>query len=202
MTHKKRIWYPGAKYHIICRGNKKRDIFLDKLDFRVFIAILKEVKNNYSYSLISYCLMPNHFHFLIRANSHSIEYVKESHRPNTQELAKNLGNLLSCYTQFFNRRNDAKGPLWLYHTNAKMLNGHSDNYPLICFQYIHQNPLRAGLVPKIEDWKFSSFNEFVGTRDSDLINKHLAFDVIGIREETFLLECRKHLDEDRMKQIW
>jgi REP element-mobilizing transposase RayT len=48
MTHKKRIWYPGAKYHIICRGNKKRDIFLDKLDFRVLVAILKEVKNNYS----------------------------------------------------------------------------------------------------------------------------------------------------------
>ncbi len=186
-------------YHVYNKSYRKVFVLDD-----YYLYFLKKIKY-YIYpccDILAWCLMPNHFHFLIRANSHSIEYVKESHRPNTQELAKNLGNLLSCYTQFFNRRNDAKGPLWLYHTNAKMLNGHSDNYPLICFQYIHQNPLRAGLVPKIEDWKFSSFNEFVGTRDSDLINKHLAFDVIGIREETFLLECRKHLDEDRMKQIW
>jgi len=49
--YKRRVWYPGAKYHITSRGNKKRDIFLDRLDYRVFVAILKDVIENNYYNL-------------------------------------------------------------------------------------------------------------------------------------------------------
>jgi len=54
----------------------------------------------------------------------------------------------------------------------------------------------------MEEWKYSSYNNFAGRRNGQLVNKALAFDIMGIKEKTFLNECRKELDQDQLNQIW
>jgi len=56
-----------------------------------------------------------------------------------------------------------------------VLNDKSENYPRICFNYIHQNPLQAGLISKMEEWEFSSSLDYLGEREGKLVNKQLGF---------------------------
>ena len=186
-------------YHLY--NKSYREVFVVDDYYLLFLKKVKKYIHPFC-EILAWCLMPNHFHFLIMATSPSIENVNEPHRPTTQCLSKNWGTLLSSFTLSFNKQNENKGPLWIYHTAAKMLNGHSDNYPLVCFQYIHQNPVRAGLVDRMEDWRYSSFTDFAGRRKGKLVNRALAFEVIGIKEATFLNACGKQLDEDQLNQIW
>ena len=65
MPRKNRIWYPGALYHIMCRGNHRNDIFRDDEDRQVYITKLREAKEYYDFNLFSYCLMTNHVHLQI-----------------------------------------------------------------------------------------------------------------------------------------
>jgi len=186
-------------YHVYNKSH--RNVFV--LD-DYYLLFLKKVKKYISpcCEILAWCLMPNHFHFLIMATQNSVQDIEEPHRPTTQQLSKNWGTLLSSFTLTLNKKNETRGPLWFYRTTAKMLNGHSDNYPFVCFQYIHQNPVRSGLVKRMEEWKYSSYNDFAGRRNGQLVNKALAFDIMGIKEKTFLNECRKELDQDQLNQIW
>lgn len=189
----------GGIYHLYNKSH--RTVFV--MD-EYYLLFLKKV-NKYIYpccEILAWCLMPNHFHFLIQANHESIQYVEESHRPTTQFLAKNLGTLLSSFTLTLNKRKGEKGPLWIYRTSAKMLNGHSDNYPLTCFQYIHQNPVRAGIVKSMDQWQYSSYNDFAGKRSGRLVNKLLAFEVIGVKQEAFLKTSQAEPDQDQLNEIW
>ena len=59
MPKRKRIWYPGTTYHIMCRGNRRSDLFRDEEDYQVYIDILKQVKEKHEFILYTYCLMTN-----------------------------------------------------------------------------------------------------------------------------------------------
>jgi len=163
MTHKKRIWYPGARYHIICRGNKKRDIFLDKLDFRVFIAILKEVKNNYSYSVISYCLMPNHVHLQLK--TYEIEIWKIMRAINWK------------YARYFNDRYNTVGHVFQGRYVSKIIE--NNYYNLIVNRYIHLNPVKDKLVLNPKDYRWSSFRTYLGEEKSDFVKEEEILNYFG-----------------------
>jgi len=65
VPRKARIWYPGADYHIMCRGNHRHDIFRDDEDRQVYLTLLRETKKEHMFYLHSYCLMTNHTHLHI-----------------------------------------------------------------------------------------------------------------------------------------
>ena len=58
-----------------------------------------------------------------------------------------------------------------------------DDYPFICFHYIHQNPVKAGLVKRMEEWEMSSFRDFAGIREGTLCNEKLAYDLLDVPED-------------------
>ncbi len=72
---------------------------------------------------------------------------------------------------------------------------HTSDYYFSCFHYIHQNPLKAALVSKLEDWNFSSFKEYAGLRNGTLINKSLAEQYCSYKRETFLKESYEIIDD-------
>ena len=76
------------------------------------------------------------------------------------------------------------------------------NYGFIALHYIHQNPLRAGLVHQLEDWKFSSFPDYAGRRDGTICNKELSFALIGLDKDNFIDETYKEIDENKIKKIF
>ncbi len=69
--------------------------------------------------------------------------------------------------------------------NLKKLEIQNDHYPFICFNYIHQNPLKAGLVKKMEDWKYSSFQDYLGIRKGTLCNFELTEQLLDIQKDDF-----------------
>ncbi len=102
--------------------------------------------------------MPNHFHLMI--------YVPEKTRglnlltnQNQQFLVRKFGTIQSSYCQAINKQENRTGSLFQQKTKAKLLN--TDCYIPTCFHYIHQNPLKAELVKKMEEWTHSSFKDYL-----------------------------------------
>lgn len=167
----------GAYYHAYNRGVEKRRIFENTQDYKVFLKYLKEylsppslkddvkrkftVKdtvfkgvprqpNNYykEIELISFCLMPNHFHFLIRQN-------------NKGTMKKFLHSLLLRYSMYFNRKYSRVGPLFQGRYKAVLIS--KDPYLLHLSRYIHLNPLE---YTKDITKAYSSYTDYLGLRNT------------------------------------
>ena len=69
MPRKKRVWYPGAVYHIMTRGNRRSDVFKDEEDYQVYLTVLRQTMEKYTYILYTYCLMTNHIHLQIETRT-------------------------------------------------------------------------------------------------------------------------------------
>ncbi len=94
------------------------------------------------------------------------------------------------------------GSLFTQNTRAKCLTDEKDyNYPFACFHYIHQNPLRAGLVQRMEDWDYSSFPDYAGFRCGTLCNREAAKQYIGIDEANFIAESNSVIDEKLIEKL-
>ena len=107
--------------------------------------------------------MPTHFHFLIQVETDDI-----------QSLKKDIGIFLSSYTKAFNNTFERHGSLFQQHTKAKHIDDIS--YLMTLITYIHQNPVRSNLVPRLEDWAFSSYRDFAGYRNGTLVDKQIVFE--------------------------
>ena len=95
-------------------------------------------------------------------------------------LSEGFRCLLSSYTQGINKQENRTGSLFAQNTKAKLVGCHEAkiDYSLLCLNYIHQNPLRAGLVQAIEDWPFSSFLDYANFRNGPLCSKEAAYQLI------------------------
>lgn len=78
-----------------------------------------------------------------------------------------------------------------------------DNYPLICFHYIHQNPLRAGIVSDLKDWHYSSYHDYANLRHDNLVAKKLGLESMSIcSSQTFIKQTLLSLDPDKVKKCY
>lgn len=162
----------NSLYHVYNRGNNKQRIFFCDENYLFFLRKVRACLLPYC-DVIAYCLMPNHFYFLIHAKKAGV--LTDPTAPSgqigggipMQPLVRKIGTLLSSYTQAINKQENRTGSLFQKKTQARKLDI-SEGYPFICFQYIHQNPMKAGLVTKMEDWLYSSFRDYVGLRNGTL----------------------------------
>ena len=69
MARKKRVWYPGATYHVMSRGNRRAAIFNERSDYVWFLEYIQKIKEKYPFKLHSVCLMTNHFHAVIETGN-------------------------------------------------------------------------------------------------------------------------------------
>src|SRR3989344_1622135 len=170
----------GQFYHIYNRGNAKAVIFQDEDDYSYFLFKLKQnlfpsefAKDNKvyprsaplpdgSFSLISYCLMPNHFHFLLRQN---------------KDIApgKLMLKLCTSYSKYFNKKHDRVGHV--FQDQFKQVLIEKDEQFKWLLAYIHQNPKVGKLVDDLKKYKWSSYNDYIGAGDATLC------DLSVVREE-------------------
>ena len=127
MARPLRIQYPGAFYHVTCRGNERRKIFIDDDDRGRFLQLLVDSLVTYRVILYGYVMMNNHFHLVL------------------QTLGANLSEFMRrfniCYTGWFNYRHTTCGHL--YQGRYKALLVDADNYLLELSRYVHLNPVRV-----------------------------------------------------------
>lgn len=173
-------FYPEQVYHIYNRGNNRQKIFFDEENYVFFLRKVRRQLLPHA-TMLCYCLMPNHFHFLIYTRADLVQ----------DALNKAIGILLRSYTRAINLQEERTGSLFQQKTQAKPLSyvelddGLVDldfdaHYPVSCFHYIHQNPLVAGLVDRLENWPFSSFLDYVGFRDGTLCDRDLACELLDL----------------------
>jgi putative transposase len=136
-----RIEYEGACYHLLSRGNERREIFVDDDDRGLFLDTLGECSERFELEVFAYVLMSNHYHLLVR-----------SQRAN---LSRALHWFSGTYTRRFNNRHGRSGHL--FQGRFKSMLVENDAYILQLSCYIHRNPLRAGLVKRLADYPWSSY---------------------------------------------
>lgn len=131
-------------YHIMSRGIDKRNIFLTEEDYSVFLNCVKRAKEKGEFSLLAYCLMTNHVHLLIKEGS--------------EDIGNSVSRINVAYAHYHNRRYDRTGHLFQNRYRSETVN--DENYLLVVTRYIHQNPLKAGLVNDIFHYQWSSYKDF------------------------------------------
>ncbi len=146
MSRPLRIEFSGALYHIVSRGDRKEDIFLSDEDRLLFLNVLSHAVKRYQWICHAYCLMNNHYHFLL-----------ETPEPN---LACGMRHLNGVYTQRFNRSHHQVGHLFQGRYKAVLVQ--KDTHLLELIRYVVLNPVRAGMVQKAEDWRWSSHSAVIG----------------------------------------
>jgi len=183
---------PGNMYHIFNQGNNRQEIFYTDEEYLIFLKLIrKHIHSNTA--IISWCLMPNHFHLLIYTNSNSCEMMKQGGLE-IERLTNGIRKLLSGYARIVNKKYNREGSLFRQKTKAKNIaeadwvvksNCSLTDYCARCFDYIHQNPVVAGLVDHPEEWQYSSYRDYAGLRNGSLCNKELAAKYCGYDSRQF-----------------
>jgi REP element-mobilizing transposase RayT len=173
----------GRLYHIYNQGNNRQKIFFSAENYLFFLKKMRTHLLKHC-ELLSWCLMPNHFHWMVYIPEDYQKMVEE-HEDKSQLLPMNkeISTLLSSYTKAINKSYGRSGSLFRKRTKAKCLNlpgVHDDFYPLVCFQYIHQNPLKTGLSKSLEGWPFSSFRDYEKSRTESICSLNLARELLDL----------------------
>ncbi|MEK7665433.1 MAG: transposase [Patescibacteria group bacterium] len=141
-----RIEFPGAFYHITTRGNARSSIFLSDQDREQFLFIFSSVLKKFNWRCYSYCLMGNHYHFVI-----------ETIDPT---LSKGMQNLNATYTQWYNAKHKHVGHLFQGRFKAFLVE--EQEYLLEVIRYVVLNPVRAKMVDDPSDYQWSSYRALAG----------------------------------------
>lgn len=148
---------PNKYYHLYNRSNNHEQLFRNRDNYIYFLEKYRKYISSFVDTL-AYCLMPDHFHFSILITSDDITMIK-----------KNIGVLLSSYTKAVNKSFSRVGSLFQQHTKAKLIV--DDKSLLTVISYIHQNPIRKNLITNLENWEFSSYQDYLGLLKETLVDK-------------------------------
>ena len=146
MARPLRIEFPNALYHVTSRGDGRDDIYLDDSDRNNFISVFDQVYERFNWECHSYCLMSNHYHFLIETPEGN--------------LSQGMRHLNGVYTQRFNRSHNRVGHVFQGRYKAILVE--KESYLLELSRYIVLNPVRAGMVHSAKDWSWSSYRSTAG----------------------------------------
>ena len=139
-----RIEYEGAIYHLMSRGNQKQAIFYDDNDYQMMVNCLGQLSERFDTDIFAYVLMGNHYHLLVRTNL-----------ANLKQAMHWFG---TTYTNRFNSRHSRSGHL--FQGRYKSIIVENEAYLLQLSYYIHRNPLRANLVKRLSEYRWSSYNYY------------------------------------------
>ena len=146
MTRPLRIQYPGAFYHITSRGNDRKAIFKSNADRQRFLSYLESAYDRYGAVLHVHCLMDNHYHLLLETPLANLSQI--------------LHHINGAYTAYFNTKRKRSGHLFQGRYRAIVVE--KDTYCQELSRYIHLNPVRAGLVDKPSEYRWSSYSYYIG----------------------------------------
>ena len=146
MARPLRITYPGAYYHVTSRGNEQKDVFKSQRDREKFLEYLASATDRYGAVIHAYCLLSNHYHLLI-----------ETPEGNLSQIMRHING---AYTTYFNVKRKRAGHLFQGRYKAILVE--ADEYALELSRYIHLNPVRAGMVTRPEEYRWSSYNSYIG----------------------------------------
>jgi len=173
MSIRNEILEPDRFYHIFNRGINSQPIFLNNENYLYFLRKVYD----YLYPVLeiySYCLMPNHFHLLIKIKSEDVLTAFWNKKPKKNEnsglhmqdkiVSKQFADLFNSYTQAFNKMHSRKGSLLDSPFKRKKID--TEQYLRTTIIYIHQNP--EAIVTNFRDYKYSSYQAVVSNAKTNI----------------------------------
>jgi putative transposase len=155
MARRKMQFAAGAFYHLYNRGTNRTSIFLNDDDYLYVLRAMKHYCNQFRLVVIAYCLMPNHFHWL----------VQQKGDVPARLLPQRVFN---GYVKAFNRRYQRTGTL--FEGPFRATHVHNDAYLHRLCLYIHANPVKDGFAATPELWPYSNYAEWIGARSGTLFD--------------------------------
>ncbi len=142
-----RIEVPGGTYHVTSRGNNKEPIVRDDIDRRIFLEMLSQTTIRHSWTLLSYCLMTNHYHLIVRLDRRG--------------LSSGMQRLNTAFARTMNVRHGRIGHLFQNRFYARLIE--TEPHLLVAVRYVAQNPVDAGICGAASDWRWSSHRALEGS---------------------------------------
>jgi REP element-mobilizing transposase RayT len=150
------IWQKGMYYHVYNRGARHVTIFREHTNYLFTISKIKQYSQAHKISVIAYCLMPNHYHFLLRQDG--------------EELAGHLPQyVFNSYSKAYNKMYSHSGTLFEGRFRAKPVQ--NTGHLLQLCRYIHGNPVKDGIVAEPGKWPYSNYLEWIDERPGTLLDR-------------------------------
>ena len=130
-------------YHVTARGVARSEIYLDDGDYRAFVVLLRDAVERFAWTVRAFCLMPNHYHLVVSTPR--------------LELSTGMHRLNCLYAMTFNKRYERPGHLFQNRFDARVVEG--ERHARQVCRYVVDNPVRARLVERREDWPWSGLGE-------------------------------------------
>lgn len=173
----------GFPHHIIQRGNNKEKVFFEEEDRQKYLELLKKYSDKWECPILAYCLMNNHVHLLAR--------------PKCEEsLYKMMQGITLCYTQHINRKYERTGRLWESRYHSCIVD--REHYLWAAARYIEQNPKRAKMVKKEEEYPYSSAKAHIEGKWDDILGEELFNDK---QRKDYIAFIRESITEDEMQRL-
>lgn len=171
-------------YHVYNRGAYRKKIFFEEENYRFLLRQIKKYTEKYSISLVAYCLMPNHYHLLLKMNP-------------SGNMGQCLRSIFSSYTQALNKRYLLNGTI--LQGQCKQVHVATDEYCKHLIRYIHRNPVEAKLCNTAGEWSFSDYQSWVS---ADCFEGSLR-DALFANGSVYrrFVEEYEHNDEDVLKSL-
>jgi REP element-mobilizing transposase RayT len=186
---------PDTYYHIYQRGNNRQNIFLEAENYRYFLKLYTKYIVPIA-ETFAYCLLPNHMHFLIRTrNQQTYDFSEKSYvyKPPSEQFRR----LYIAYTKAINKRYQRTGSLFENRFGRKLVT--NDRYFCTLIRYIHQNPVRHGIVDNLSDWPYSSYDAILHDKQTR-VAKTAVFDWFGSPAQ-FQDAHQTEVDEHLLEQL-
>jgi putative transposase len=163
MARLARVVIPGLAHHVTQRGNRRQPVFFDDADYRFYLKLVGEAARKAETAIWAYCLMPNHVHFIMVPQSEDglRATFAEAHRR---------------YTSFINARFDWTGHLWQGRFSSSVMD---ETHMMAALRYVAFNPVRAGLVTKPGDWRWSSARTHLAGKADGLVSMEEVLTLTG-----------------------
>lgn len=134
----------GGIYHILNRGNGQQKVFHKDADYAAFLDLLGQTLERYEVDLYAYCLMPNHYHLVVKA-------------VNSEDLSNGMRWFSTTHVRRYHKHYKTSGHLWQGRYKSFVIE--DDDHLLTTVRYVEGNPVRARLVTSAIDWVWSSHRE-------------------------------------------
>lgn len=163
MGNKRDILEAGFFYHIYNHAVADGNLFMEDTNYQHFLKLWEKYASPIA-ETYAYCLMPNHFHFLVK-----IKEISPPLKPN--RYSQIFGNFFNAYSKAFNKRYSRKGSLFYESFCRKRVM--DDLYLKKLIIYIHKNPVESNFVKHIQNWKYSSYETILENKTSFISSKEV-----------------------------
>lgn len=162
---------PGVYYHVYNRGNNREDLFPEERNYAYFLRLYSKYVDSVA-DTYAYCLLKNHFHFLLKIKSGVEQQAFWSSLPGPKpgfaikNPSQQLSNLFNAYAKAINKATGRTGSLFEHPFHRKPVE--SQSYLLQVLRYIHHNPMRHGMIADFRLWPYSSYGVILGKESTSL----------------------------------